>query len=192
MPTEADVTRIQVRDFFTTTSHVDLRNNHRLSIRLTNVGCQKHSPKSLIGSLVASSPTNVVILCVNLTTYDQGAEANELLQSIEYLRSISHLRTTTARRLPIVLLLTHEKEFREKLARVPLARCFPRYRGGPNSRRATEYVVKRFRILDDRHEFFPRVTGVNVEEDIGFLLASIKTAHEPFDVSHILAASGFL
>jgi hypothetical protein len=141
---------------------------------------------------VGSSPTSVVILCVNLTTYDQGAEANELLQSIEYLRSISHLRTTTRRRLPIVLLFTHQKEFREKLAGVPLARCFTRYRGGPDVQRATKYVVRRFRILDLRHEFLLRVTGVNVEEDVEFLLALIKTAHEPFDVSHILAESGFL
>jgi guanine nucleotide-binding protein G(i) subunit alpha len=191
VPTEADFTRIQVRDVFTTICHVD-STNYRLSSRLTNVGCQKCSPKSSISSLVASSPTAVVILCVNLAKYDQGAEANELLQSIEYVQSISHLRTMTGRRLPIILLLTHEKDFREKLATIPLARCFPKYGGGPYFEQATKYVIKRFRTVVHGQHFYPRVTGVNSEEDVEFLLASIKAARAPLDMSRALAESGFL
>jgi hypothetical protein len=144
--------------------------NDRLSIRLTNVGCQKLSSNSLLTSLAASSPTPVVIPCVNLASYDQGAEANELLQAIEYVQSISHLRTTTGGTLPIVLLLTHERDFREKLATIALARCFPKYRGGPDFQRATKYVVKRFQAVAYGYFLLPRVTAeMDVEEDIKFL-----------------------
>jgi hypothetical protein len=169
VPTEADFTRIQVCDVFTPVSHMDLLND-RLSIRLTNVGCQKLSSNSLLTSLAASSPTPVVIPCVNLASYDQGAEANELLQAIEYVQSISHLRTTTGGTLPIVLLLTHERDFREKLATIALARCFPKYRGGPDFQRATKYVVKRFQAVAYGYFLLPRVTAeMDVEEDIKFL-----------------------
>jgi guanine nucleotide-binding protein G(i) subunit alpha len=192
VPTEADVTRIQARDFFTITSHVDLRDDRCLSIRVTNVGCQKRNPKSLIRPLLASSPpTDVVILCVNLARYDQAAEANEVLQSLEYLSLISHLRTTRNRKLPIILLLTHERDFREKLSTIPLARCFPKYRGGHDFQRATEHVIKRFRTVVHGQYFFPRVAGVNIEEDIEFLLASIKAAR-PCITSRKLAEAGFL
>jgi hypothetical protein len=163
--------------------------NDRLSIRLTNVDCQKRSPSSLLCSLAASSPTPVVIPCVNLAKYDQGAEAKKLLQSIEYVQSISHLRTTTGGTLPIVLLLTHERDFREKLARVPLAKYFPKYRGGPDFQRATKYVVNHFRAVAYGYFLLPRVTAeMDVEEDIKFLLAAIiKTAHEPSEMSRALA-----
>jgi len=193
VPTEADFTRIQVCDVFTPVSHMNLLND-KLSTRLTNVGCQKRSPNSLLTSLAASSPTPVVIPCVNLAKYDQGAEAKKLLQSIEYVQSISHLRTTTGGTLPIVLLLTHERDFREKLATIALARCFPKYRGGPDFQRATKYVVKRFQAVAYGRFSLPRVTAeVDAKEDIKFLLAAIiKTAHEPSEMSRALAESGFL
>jgi hypothetical protein len=123
------------------------------------------------------------------------ATTKERKQTSYYKQSNTcNLRTTTGGALPIVLLLTHERDFREKLARVPLAKYFPKYRGGPDFQRATKYVVKYFRAVAYGHFLLPRVTAeMDVEEDIKFLLAAIiKTVHEPSEMSRALAESGFL
>jgi guanine nucleotide-binding protein G(i) subunit alpha len=181
IPTEADVVLMQARDFYEIAFVVEPTPIPRMSpfrigerampMRITNIGCRTPNLNPLIASQIAS--VDVLVFLVNLANYDQGTETNELLRYMEYLQSVSDLHNRLGHEyLPVMLLLTHEKEFREKLARVPLAKYFPDYDGGPDSERATDYIAKRFRSIE--YSYVQTTGTVATEADLERMLTSIK------------------
>jgi guanine nucleotide-binding protein G(i) subunit alpha len=143
-PTEDDVLRIQsrsVHDFLSTKK----QHNDKEVYRFTNIDSQHHIPKNIVSSF---DSVTTIIFCANLADYDQGLEANKLVQSMNYFDSIINRPCFRPYTTSVVLLLTHADEFREKLVNSPLAKHFPGFRGGCNIKQAEQYVIQRFRQVN--------------------------------------------
>jgi guanine nucleotide-binding protein G(i) subunit alpha len=143
-PTEDDVLRIQsrsVHDFLSTKK----QHNDKEVYRFTNIDSQHHIPKNIVSSF---DSVTTIIFCANLADYDQGLEANKLVQSMNYFDSIINRPCFRRYTTSVVLLLTHADEFREKLVNSPLAKHFPGFRGGCNIKQAEQYVIQRFRQVN--------------------------------------------
>jgi hypothetical protein len=169
-PTEDDVLRIQSRSVYDFLS-AKKQHNDREVYRFTNIDSQHHIPKNIVSSFDSVA---TIIFCTNLADYDQGLEANKLVQSMDYFDSIINMPCFRPNITSVVLLLTHADEFREKLANSPLAKHFPDFRGGCNVKQAEQYVIQRFRQVNRAClNMYPQTTQLVTTEDIQLIFDSI-------------------
>ncbi|KAG8959466.1 Guanine nucleotide-binding protein alpha-2 subunit [Tulasnella sp. 408] len=87
-----------------------------------------------------------IMFCVALSDYDQvvmeGKSQNKMAESLLLFESIVNSRYFS--RTFVALLLNKIDVFKAKLARVPLERYFPEYKGGSDINKAVKYILWKF------------------------------------------------
>jgi GTPase SAR1 family protein len=111
--------------------------------KMIDVGGQKSERRKWINCFDC---VTAVLFCVAMSEYDQVLQedgvTNRMHESLTLFADVC--KSSWFAETAIILFLNKEDVFREKIARVPLTKCFPEY-GGPNEEiPAREYISKRF------------------------------------------------
>jgi guanine nucleotide-binding protein G(i) subunit alpha len=116
-----------------------------------------------------TSPMSSIIYCVNLAEYDQTVQTGTTLEKTGLLASLGHFEAfmkTDLGAKPVILLLTHVSEFRQKLAMSPLEQHFQDYSGGDDVELAANYILRKFRAVQRSSPIFAHTFDLTTTKDV--------------------------
>ena len=118
-----------------------------------------------------------IFFFVDLASYDQvpipESPQNKMMDYLAVFDSVvnSHWFMRTG----VILLLGNVVVFKRKLAKVPLAACFPDYSGGNDVNRAAEYILWRFNQVNRaRLNIYPHLVELTDTSNMRLVLAAIE------------------
>ncbi|KAI8826749.1 heterotrimeric G protein alpha subunit [Fimicolochytrium jonesii] len=170
-PTEQDVLRARVK----TTGITETRfNMGQLSIHMFDVGGQRSERRKWIHCFEAVTS---IIFCVALSEYDQvlleESQQNRMAESLILFESVINSRWFL--RTSIILFLNKIDLFKIKLARNPLEKYFPEYKGGPDVNKAAKFILWRFTQTNRaRLNIYPHLTQATDTSNIRLVFAAVK------------------
>ncbi|KAI9012886.1 guanine nucleotide binding protein, alpha subunit [Gaertneriomyces semiglobifer] len=170
-PTEQDVLRARVK----TTGITETRfNMGQLSIHMFDVGGQRSERRKWIHCFEAVTS---IIFCVALSEYDQvlleESTQNRMAESLILFESVINSRWFL--RTSIILFLNKTDLFKIKLARNPLEKYFPEYKGGPDINKAAKFILWRFTQTNRaRLNIYPHLTQATDTSNIRLVFAAVK------------------
>lgn len=143
-----------------------------LNIRLIDIGSRQHERKKKWTPFFEGVIS--VIYVVDLDTYDAPGVTESILDSLSHFNEIIHSRLGDCG--SIILLLANQEEFASKLARSPLEKYFPDYKGGADPAKAARYIAQRFASLNRAGtEFYTQlVDNNNLHATLRFVYSVVK------------------
>ncbi|GAA5958997.1 hypothetical protein JCM21900_000722 [Sporobolomyces salmonicolor] len=171
IPSEADV--LHSRTKTTGISETKFKSG-TLSIHMFDVGGQRSERRKWIHCFEAVTS---IIFCVALSEYDQvlleEQGQNRMNESLVLFESVINSRWFL--RTSIILFLNKIDLFKAKLPKVPLARYFPEYTGGPDVNKGAKYILWRFTQLNRaRLSIYPHLTQATDTTNIRLVFAAVK------------------
>jgi len=150
-----DVDRI-AKEGFVPTSQDILRSRHRTTgvhetvflveetkFRIIDVGGQRGERKKWISFF---EDVTAVLFVAAISEYDQKLReddtTNRLHEALSVFETICKIKAFA--NVPIILFLNKDDIFREKIKKVPLTVCFPKYDGANNYNAAKSYISQKF------------------------------------------------
>ncbi|KAI0285706.1 guanine nucleotide binding protein, alpha subunit [Russula brevipes] len=137
-PSIKDIRRASNRGVSETDLNVNL-----LSVRVSHVYGQKGDHRKWLHLFEDAAS---VVFCASLSDYDTpgvtGGGQTRLAESLALFEEVVNSRWFA--RTSVILYLTGLHEFTAKLCEVPLARYFPKFPGGTDANKGSEYIVRQF------------------------------------------------
>ena len=158
-PTEADVLRLLNN---VEPPSVLTYRTRRYEYRFFNSTAQQSGPTGWYSTFSISS----IIYCVNLAEYDQTETApgdTSLVASLDLFQATMKTDLGTK---PVILLLTHISEFRQKLSMSPMEQYFPDYSGGDDVELAANYILRKFRSVKCSVPIYAYTFDLTSTEDV--------------------------
>jgi guanine nucleotide-binding protein G(i) subunit alpha len=145
-----------------------------LSIRMCDVGGQRSERKKWIHQF---ENVTGIIFSVDLSCYNQQLleepSQNRLMESLVLFDSV--VNSPWFMRTSIILYFWNVALFKQKIARDPLDKYFPDYRGGNDLNRAAKYLLWRFNQVNRaKLNMFPHLCEVSDPSNIRLMFAAIK------------------
>jgi guanine nucleotide-binding protein G(i) subunit alpha len=169
LPNETDLLRAGIRTSGISETRFQMGS---LSIKMVDVNGQRSEMKKWIH---AFENVPVILFVVDMDEYDEVSlekpYRNKMMESIVLFDSIVNSRWFM--RSLVFLLLNKLDSFRRKLRMVPLANCFPDYRGGNDVNKAEEYILQRFTQLNRAH-IYPHLIETIDKSKIRLVFEDIK------------------
>lgn len=157
LPTNSDILYARVRS--TGIEEAEFRFED-LSFRMLDVGGQRSERRKWIHCF---DKVSAVLFVAALSEYDQvlreDDSQNRMRESLLLFDEICN--SPWFRSTAFILFLNKKDLFKEKLARVELTTCFPKYTGGNNFDEAAKFVEKKFREVDQEqntHKIYAHLT----------------------------------
>jgi len=171
VPTQDDVLRARVRTTGIQEAEFKFED---IELRMLDVGGQRSERRKWIHCF---DQVTAVIFCVALSEYDQSlredGQQNRMKESLLLFDEVCN--SVWFKGTSFILFLNKTDLFKEKIARVDLATCFPSYTGGCNFDNASDYIKRRF-LEQNRssHPIYPHFTVAISTENIEFVFKVIR------------------
>jgi guanine nucleotide-binding protein G(i) subunit alpha len=160
-PTEADVLEL----FKHAETPNELRHRtRRYNYHFLNFSGQESGPTGLYN--ISYFSVSSIIYCINLAEYDQTGTALEETGLVASLDFFEATMKTMIGAKPVILLLTHMSEFRQKLAISPLKQHFPDYSGGDDIELAANYILRKFLAVQCSSPIYAHTFDLTTTKDV--------------------------
>ncbi|ORY94630.1 heterotrimeric G-protein alpha subunit, GPA3-like protein [Syncephalastrum racemosum] len=171
IPSVDDVLRARLKTTGITETRFPMK---RVNIHLLDVGGQRSERKKWIHCFEAVTS---IVFVVALSEYDQvlleETNQNRMMESLVLFESVINSRWFL--RTSVILLLNKTDIFKEKMARVPLARYFPDYSGGTDVSKGAKYILWRFNQTNRmKLRIFPHLTQATDTRNIGLVFDAVE------------------
>jgi guanine nucleotide-binding protein G(i) subunit alpha len=158
-PTEADVLELLKNVEPPGALTLETRRYH---YRFLNFSGQQSGPTGWYNISSVSS----IIYCVNIAEYDQARAAPGSTSLGASLDLFEATMKTDLETRPVILLLTHISEFRQKLAMSPLEQYFPDYSGGDDAELAANYILRKFYAVQHSGPIYAYTFDLTTTKDV--------------------------
>lgn len=172
LPEESDILRARAKTTGIVEIHFMINKNN---YTLIDVGGQRNERKKWLHCF---QEVNSIIFCVALNEYDLLLEednfTNRMHESLKVFESV--LASPYFLQMPIILFLNKRDLFAEKIKRVDLSCCFPRYDGGLDEQKASHYIKKKFegnKVVGNR-KIFTHFTTATDTANVRFVFNDVE------------------
>nr|ARF06923.1 guanine nucleotide-binding protein G(i) subunit alpha [Eptatretus cirrhatus] len=172
IPTQQDVLRTRVKTTGIVETHFTFKDLH---FKMFDVGGQRSERKKWIHCFEG---VTAIIFCVALSAYDlllaEDEETNRMHESMKLFDSICNNKWFTD--TSIILFLNKKDLFEEKIAKSPLAICFPEYAGSNTYEEAAAYIQCQFEDLNkrkDTKEIYSHFTCATDTKNVQFVFDAV-------------------
>ncbi|KAF8344326.1 guanine nucleotide binding protein, alpha subunit [Cantharellus anzutake] len=171
VPTEVDVLRARAKTTGITETRFTMG---QLSIHMFDVGGQRSERRKWIHCFEAVTS---IIFCVAISEYDQvlleEKAQNRMLESLVLFESVVNSRWFLS--TSIILFLNKIDVFQSKLARSPLEKYFPEFKGGSDVQKATKFILWKFVGMNRaKLALYPHLTQATDTDNIRVVFAAVK------------------
>ncbi|KAJ2000695.1 guanine nucleotide-binding protein subunit alpha [Coemansia thaxteri] len=172
LPTDQDVLRSRVK---TTGINETIFRVGELTYRMLDVGGQRSERKKWIHCF---ENVTAILFLVAISEYDQvlieDESVNRMQEALTLFDSICNSRWFV--KTSIILFLNKIDIFREKFPHSPMRKYFPDFDGGDDIDAASEYILKRFVLLNqsDAKQIYTHFTCATDTNQIKFVMAAVN------------------
>lgn len=171
VPSQDDVLRARVRT--TGIQEAEFKFDD-IELRMLDVGGQRSERRKWIHCF---DQVTAVMFCVALSEYDQtlreDSNQNRMKESLLLFDEVCN--SVWFKNTSFILFLNKMDLFKEKIARVDLATCFPNYKGGCNFDNASNFIKQQFVEQNkSSHPIYPHFTCAISTENIEFVFKCVR------------------